>query len=109
MSSTDERNLLDDFFRRHLLPLSRLPGWKRSDPAPDPQLSSYYRVRQRERMQERDFEIPLRDMDAIANSLDSFWRGSQLAGLGKLLMKLGRHFVGREQKKEVSSDIYEMF
>ena len=112
MSSTErarDRAALERFFERELLPRARAPEWERSDPAPDAGCESYWVERDGEPMCPGDFELPFGDADAVAASLERWWSGTPLAGLGRKLVRLARRFSRREERAEVSSDVYEMF
>jgi hypothetical protein len=55
-----------------------------------------------------DFELQLGDDLDMALTLELFWAGTVLSGLGTPLARLARRFP-REKKGEVSSFVYEMF
>jgi hypothetical protein len=113
MSSTDAsgrgRAALERFHARRILPLAQAPGWRTSETAPDPGLASYWLPRDGRTLQASDFELAMGDPREIARTLDARWRGTPLAGLGRLLVRLGRRFAGRAARSELSSDVYEMF
>ena len=110
-SRSDERGraMLQRFFEREILPLAKSPGWERSDTAPDPALASYWKDLGAEAVRPVDFELAFGDPDSIAKSLDRLWRDTVLAGLGRKLARLARRFDRRQEKSDVSSDVYEMF
>ncbi len=103
-----QRRALERFFRRELLPLSaREEIWRREEaqePAP-----SYWVVRDRGPLRRADFELRLDDSDAIAETLDGFWRGGPLEGLGRRFVALSPRFRDTRLDAEVSAFVYEMF
>ena len=106
MIDDDQRKALVAFFRSEVLPLGR-------DAAEDIDLpraeGSLYRARGGERPRAEDLELSLGDSDEIADTLDRFWQGSALAGLGRKLLRLARRFPRGGERSDVSSDVYEMF
>ena len=107
MTEPKQRDSLVDLFRRKLLPLGR----GIADPVrpPDGRTGSLYHSRGGERPRPESLEISQGSHREIADSLEAQWRGTPLAGLGRALLRLARRFPRREEKSEVSSDIYEMF
>lgn len=101
-----DRRALERFFRREILPLAARPE-ARLRPAED--APSYWLVRDRPPLRGADFELALGDRDAAGATLDRFWQGTVLAGLGRRLVRLGRRFEGARIKKDVSDFVYEMF
>jgi hypothetical protein len=102
-----DRRALERFFRREILPLAaRSDAWlgdrsRRAD--------SYWVVCDRPPLGAADFQLALGDRAAAAETLDRFWQGTALAGLGRRLVRLGRRFEGTRLEKDVSDFVYEMF
>ena len=107
MTDPRQRNGLVDFFRRRLLPLGR--GIAEPVRPPDDRSGSLYHSRGGQRPRPESLEISLGSPREIAASLEAHWQGTPLSGLGRALLRLSRRFPRREEKSEVSSDIYEMF
>jgi len=74
-----------------------------------PGAMSYWRKREWRPLERKDFEIALGDADEAAATLDRFWAGTSLEGLGKKLARLSRKFPESVEKSDVSALIYEMF
>lgn len=107
MIDPKQREGLVDFFHRKILPLG--PGIADPVRAPDGRPRSLYHSRGGERPRPESLEISQGSQREIADSLDAHWRGTPLSGLGRALLRLARRFPRREEKSELSSDIYEMF
>lgn len=102
-----DRRALERFYRREILPLA-----SRADarlPRPARGAASYWVVRERPPLGAADVELALGDRRAAAATLDRFWQGSALAGLGRRLVRLGRRFERTRLEKDVSDFVYEMF
>jgi hypothetical protein len=104
-----DRRILERFLRSHMLPLRGRREWRPSPPGPDSSATSYWVVRTVAALRPADFELPFDDASEIGHTLDSRWHGTPLAGLGSRFARLAARFRGREQKKDVSSSVYEMF
>lgn len=107
MIDAKQRDALVDFFRQRVLQLGTAVAEHPRPPGGEP--DSLYHSRSGERPSARDLEIDLGERGSIARALDGHWRGTPLEGLGRALLKLARRFPRREEKAQVSSDIYEMF
>lgn len=107
---TDRRDdrALRRFHARRLRPLAGLPELALAK-GPDPSRRSYYEVRERPPLAPGDLEIPFGRPEEMAVSLERFWAGTPLAGLGRALVRLSRRFRGVRQRERVSSYVYEMF
>ena len=107
MSSIENRQkkALVAFYQENLASLSE----KASFPQIEPGMVSYWRRREWRRLEPKDFEIALGSPDEAAATLDHFWAGTALQGLGTELAKLSRQFPEVVEKSDVSSSIYEMF
>jgi hypothetical protein len=107
MSSIEHRQkkALVAFYRENLASLRE----KASFPEIEPGVVSYWRRREWQRLERKDFEITLGSADEAAATLDRFWTGSALEGLGRKLAKLSRQFPDAVEKSDVSPLIYEMF
>lgn len=103
--SPQQEQALRDFFHANLAGANR-PAVFPEVPAGAP---SYWRPRQQKRLTKEDFEIRLGDADEAGDTLDRFWAGTPLAGLGRRLAILSREFPEVREKADVSSLIYEMF
>jgi hypothetical protein len=102
-----DRRALERFYRREILPLASRPEAHLR--RPEAGAASYWVVRDRPPLRAADFELALGDRAAAAATLDRFWQGTALAGLGRRLVRLGRRFEGARIKKDVSDFVYEMF
>lgn len=92
------------FYRENLVPLQhRLPSDTNAGS------ESYWRKREWRPLERKDFEIALGTADQAGASLDRFWAGTALEGLGKKFARLSRKFPQAVQKSDVSSSVYEMF
>ncbi|MCP4618211.1 MAG: hypothetical protein GY844_17470 [Bradyrhizobium sp.] len=99
-----QEKALVEFYRENLLPLKQaLP----SDTNAAGQ--SYWRKREWRPLERKDFEIALGSDEQAGATLDRFWAGTSLQGLGKKFARLSRKFPQSVQKSDVSSTIYEMF
>ena len=102
-----QRDALVDFFRQRVLPLGAAVAEHPRPPGGEP--DSLYHSRGGARPRAHQMEIDLGERVSIARALDADWRGTPLEGLGKALLRLARRFPRREQRADVSSDVYEMF
>lgn len=111
MDSIDEgqRQALTDFYRNEIEPLAtqRLLD-ARVPPNADPAATSYYKKRPWRRLEARDFELRLGNTQQVAQTLDAFWQGTALDGLGTKLAALSEKFPEVRQREDVSAFIYEM-
>ena len=107
MIDAKQRDALVDFFRQRILPLGT--GIAEHPRPPGGGADSLYHARGGERPTPHDLEIDLGERASIARALDAHWRGTPLEGLGRALLRLARRFPRREEKADVSSDIYEMY
>lgn len=99
----DQEKALVAFYRENLLPLKQpLPDTNGGD-------QSYWRKREWRPLERKDFEIALGTDDQAGATLDRFWAGTILEGLGRKFARLSRKFPQSVQKSDVSSTIYEMF
>lgn len=105
-ASDRDRRALERFFRREILPLAAAPEARLGDRA---RADSYWVVRDRPPLGPADFQLSLGDRAAVAETLDRFWQGTALAGLGRRLVRLGRRFEGKRLEQDVSDFVYEMF
>jgi hypothetical protein len=107
MSSIEslQKKALVTFYRANLASLRE----KAPFPAIEPGVISYWRRREWQDLERKDFEINLGNADEAAATLDSFWAGTPLEGLGRKLARLSRQFPEVVEKSTVSSSIYEMF
>lgn len=78
-------------------------------PETAPGAASYWRRREWRPLERKDFEIGLGNADEAGATLDRFWAGGFLEGLGRKLARLSRKFPKVVENSEVSSLIYEMF
>lgn len=108
MTDPHGERALRRFHANRLRPLTDVPGME-LPPGPDPALASYWVPREGSPLRPADLEIPFGRPADRARSLDAFWAGTPLAGLGRALVRLSRRFRGVRQNEEVSSYIYEMF
>ncbi len=74
-----------------------------------PEAVSYWRRREWRPLGRNDFEIALGNADEAGATLDRFWAGTSLEGLGRKLARLSRKFPEAVENPDVSSSIYEMF
>lgn len=110
MPSIDEKRIarLQRFYRLHVLPLTgqarfeHPEGWKTDE-------NSYFLRRIKNELGPEDFEWRMGTPREIATTLDEFWSGSRLEGLGSKLVALSRRFADVQHDAEVSQYIYEMF
>ena len=99
----DQEKALVAFYRENLLPLQRpLSDTNGSD-------RSYWLKREPRPLQRKDFEIALATDEVAGATLDRFWAGTVLEGLGRKFARLSRKFPQSVEKSDVSSTIYEMF
>jgi hypothetical protein len=70
---------------------------------------SYYVERDEGVFPRERFELSFTDASEIEAALNAQWAGSPFAGLGTRLMELSKHFEQEDEKKDVSSFVYEMF
>jgi len=77
-------------------------------PKADPNATSYYKKRAWRRLEARDFELKLGDAAQVGATLDAFWAGTPLAGLGTKIAALSEKFPEVQQRADVSAFIYEM-
>jgi len=111
MSSTEKQQTkrLIKFFHKNILVLATDAGSPASLEKEGASQDSFYVDRQWRPLGPEDFEIPLGSREETAATLDSFWEGTELAGLGQRIAGVSRHFTDVQQKSDVSSFIYEMF
>lgn len=100
---------LERVWRTNLLPARDHPAWRPIPSAPDPSAPSYWVDRGGVAMQRADFELALDDAETIGRTLDARWRGGPFEGLGRRLAGLTGRFRAREERAEVSENVYEMF
>ena len=107
MSSIEPRQekALVAFYRDNLAALNK----KAPFPGIEPGAVSYWQRREWRRLQRKDFEITLGDANEAGATLDRFWAGTDLDGLGKKLARLSRQFPEAVERSDVSPLIYEMF
>ena len=106
MSSIEphQEKALVAFYRENLLPLTQALPQETS-----PGGESYWRKREWRPLERKDFEIALGTDEQAGATLDRFWAGTVLEGLGRKFARLSRKFPRSVQKSDVSSTIYEMF
>jgi hypothetical protein len=104
-----QRKALTDFYRAEIEPLAsqRLLD-ARVPPKADPNVTTYYKKRVWRRLEARDFELSLGDAQRVGATLDAFWAGTPLAGLGTKIAALSEKFPEVQQRADVSAFIYEM-
>ncbi|MBW2243279.1 MAG: hypothetical protein JRH01_14930 [Deltaproteobacteria bacterium] len=107
MIDPKQRDALVDFFRQRVLPLGSSVSQHPRPPGGQPH--SLYHERHGERPTARSLEIDLGDRGSITRALEAHWQGTPLEGLGKALLRLAKRFPRRDEKANVSSDVYEMF
>jgi len=107
MSSIEphQEKALVAFYRENLSGLKK----KGLFPKTAPGAASYWQRREWRPLQSKDFEIALGNPDEAGATLDRFWAGTSLEGLGRKLARLSRKFPEAVEKSDVSSLIYEMF
>lgn len=106
----DEKNrLLTGFFNQNIVRLHGAPGMDRLERGAPDSSNSYFVSRKTTQMRKEDFELALADENELAVTLEAFWQGTPLAGVGRELGNLAVRFRSEKPKSEVSSLIYEMF
>lgn len=100
----DQERALVAFYRENLIPLTSV---LQADSNADSQ--SYWRKRAWRPLERRDFEIELGTAGEAGATLDRFWAGTVLEGLGAKFARLSGKFPHAIEKSDVSSSIYEMF
>jgi hypothetical protein len=104
-----DKRALERFFRREILQLGERKGWSSSPMVGDSTLHIYYLARGEARLRPSDFELAFDNPADVGRTLDDYWRTGPLAGLGARLARLMPRFRERDEKKDVSSFVYEMF